>query len=169
MKYPYYFEYIVDTLTLRLPKDIEMLSDFIGQIATEDLANELIEAIDSVQNGDKDEVEIMINVPSVSSTCRGPPRRRLTGMRSIRGARWCWNRACPVGSQSSRSMAGGRCLWGLGARPGRGQQPGSAASAAVGAGHHGVFTTEWSCGYETPAQPSAPGGGALLVGCQLLL
>ena len=65
MKYPYYFEYIVDTLTLRLPKDIEMFSEFIGQIATDDLANEVIEAIDSVQNGDKDEVEIMINVPSV--------------------------------------------------------------------------------------------------------
>src|SRR5699024_7263269 len=65
MKYPYYFEYIVDTLTLRLPKDIEMFSEFIGQIATEDLANEVIEAIDSVQNGDKDEEEIMINVPSI--------------------------------------------------------------------------------------------------------
>src|SRR5699024_10808849 len=91
------------------------------------------------------------------------------GMRSIRGARWCWSRAYPVGSQSSRSMAGGRCLWGLGARLGRRKQPGSAASDAVGAGHHGVFTTEWSCGYGTPAQHSAPGGGALLVGRQLLL
>src|SRR5699024_12714040 len=65
MKYPYYYEYIVDTLTLRLPKDIEMFSEYIGQIATDDLANEVIEAIDSVQNGDKDEVEIMINVLSV--------------------------------------------------------------------------------------------------------
>src|SRR5699024_268475 len=65
MKYPYYFEYIVDTLTLRLPKDIEMFSEFIGQIATDDLANEVIEAIDSVQKGDKDEEEIMISAPSV--------------------------------------------------------------------------------------------------------
>src|SRR5699024_12697810 len=64
MKYPYYFEYIDDTLKLRLPKDIEMFAEFIGQIATEDLANELIEPIDSVQNGDKDEGEIMIKVHS---------------------------------------------------------------------------------------------------------
>src|SRR5699024_7311784 len=65
MKYPYYFEYIVDTLTLRLPNDIEMFSEFIRQIAEDDLANEVIEAIDYVQNGDKDEVKIMINVTYV--------------------------------------------------------------------------------------------------------
>ena len=65
MKYPYYFEYVGRSLILRLPKEIDTFADFIEQIATDDLANEVIEAIDSVQKGDKDEEEIMINVPSV--------------------------------------------------------------------------------------------------------
>src|SRR5699024_2411204 len=50
---------------MKLPEQIDMFSDFIEQIATDDLANEVIEAIDSVQKGDKDEEEIMINAPSV--------------------------------------------------------------------------------------------------------
>src|SRR5699024_10748074 len=65
MKYPYYFEYVGRSLILRLPKEIDKFADFIEQIATDDLANEVIEAIDSVQKGDKDEEEIMINAPSV--------------------------------------------------------------------------------------------------------
>src|SRR5699024_2976135 len=65
MKYPYYFEYVVRSLILRLPKEIDTFADFIEQIATDDLANEVIEAIDSVQKGYKDEEEIMINAPSV--------------------------------------------------------------------------------------------------------
>src|SRR5699024_2655220 len=65
MKYPYYFEYVVRSLILRLPKEIGTFADFIEQIATDDLANEVIEAIDSVQKGSKDEEEIMINAPSV--------------------------------------------------------------------------------------------------------
>src|SRR5699024_7001314 len=65
MKYPYYFEYIVDTLTLRLLKDIEMFSDFIGQIATEDRADEFIQIIDEVKAGKHDEYEIFFNAPTV--------------------------------------------------------------------------------------------------------
>jgi len=65
MKYPYYFEYIVDTLTLRLPKDIEMFSEFIGQIATEDRADEFIQIIDEVKEGRHDEYEIFFNAPTV--------------------------------------------------------------------------------------------------------
>ena len=65
MKYPYYFEYVGRSLILRLSKEIDTFADFIEQIATDDLANEVIEAIDSVQKGDKDEEEIMINAPSV--------------------------------------------------------------------------------------------------------
>src|SRR5699024_5436929 len=65
LKYPYYFEYVGRRLILRLPKEISIFANFIQLIATEDLANEVIEAIDSVQKGDKDEEEIMINAPSV--------------------------------------------------------------------------------------------------------
>src|SRR5699024_8378433 len=65
MKYPYYFEYIVDTLTLRLPKDIEMFSEVIGQIATEDRADEFIQIIDEVKEGRHDEYEIFFNAPTV--------------------------------------------------------------------------------------------------------
>src|SRR5699024_2227159 len=65
MKYPYYFEYVVRSLILRLPKEIDTFADFIEQIASDDLANEVIEAIDSVQKGDKDEEEILITAPSV--------------------------------------------------------------------------------------------------------
>src|SRR5699024_2036743 len=65
MKYPYYFEYIVDTLTLRLPKDIEMISESIGQIATEDRADEFIQIIDEVKEGKHDEYEIFFNAPTV--------------------------------------------------------------------------------------------------------
>src|SRR5699024_3826445 len=65
MKYPYYFEYIVDTVTLRLPKDIEMCSEFIGQIATEDRADEFIQIIDEVKEGKHDEYEIFFNALTV--------------------------------------------------------------------------------------------------------
>src|SRR5699024_5359703 len=47
------------------PKEISIFANFIQLIATEDLANEVIEAIDSVQKGYKDEEEIMINAPTV--------------------------------------------------------------------------------------------------------
>src|SRR5699024_3969313 len=65
MKYPYYFESVGRRLILRLPKEISILENFIQLIATEDLENEVIEAIDSVQKGYKDEEEIMINAPTV--------------------------------------------------------------------------------------------------------
>src|SRR5699024_441160 len=65
MKYPYYFEYIVDTLTLRLPKEINMFSHFIGQISTGDRADEFIQIIDEVRAGKHDEYEIFYNAPTV--------------------------------------------------------------------------------------------------------
>src|SRR5699024_728481 len=65
MKYSYYFEYVGRRLILRLPKEISIFANFIQLIATEDLAHEVIEAIDSVQKGYKDEEELMINAPTV--------------------------------------------------------------------------------------------------------
>src|SRR5699024_5841775 len=65
LKYPYYFEYVGRRLILRLTKEISIFANFIQLIVTEDLANEVIEAIDSVQKGDKDDEEIMINAPYV--------------------------------------------------------------------------------------------------------
>src|SRR5699024_6632063 len=65
MRYSYYFEYIGRSLVLRLPKEIHMFSEFIGLIATEDLANEVLETIDVVQQGETDEEELMINAPAV--------------------------------------------------------------------------------------------------------
>src|SRR5699024_3760310 len=66
MKYSYSFSYsYYGSLLLELPKKIELCANFIELIETDDLANEVIEAIDSVQKGDKDEEEIMINAPSV--------------------------------------------------------------------------------------------------------
>src|SRR5699024_4090427 len=66
MKYKYkFYRDPLDSLRMILPEQIDMFSDFIEQIATDDLANEVIKAIDSVQKGDKDEEEIMINTTSV--------------------------------------------------------------------------------------------------------
>src|SRR5699024_4789557 len=65
MKYPYYFEYIVDTLTLRLPKEINMFSHFIGQSSTGDREDEFIQIIDEVRAGKHDEYEIFYNAPTV--------------------------------------------------------------------------------------------------------
>src|SRR5699024_7458325 len=65
MKYPYYFEYIVDTLTLRLPKEINMFSHFIGQISTGDRADEFIQIIDEVRAGKHDDYEILYNAQNV--------------------------------------------------------------------------------------------------------
>src|SRR5699024_1496584 len=66
MKYPYYFEYIVDTLTLRLPKEIDMFSDFIELIATEDEVNEFIQISDEVKEGKHDQYEILFDAPMVT-------------------------------------------------------------------------------------------------------
>src|SRR5690625_6416920 len=66
MRYKYkFYRDPLDSLRMKLPEQIDMFSDFIEQIATDDLANEVIEAIDTVQKGDKDEEEIMINAPTV--------------------------------------------------------------------------------------------------------
>src|SRR5699024_6930740 len=66
MRYKYkFYRDPLDSLRMKLPEQIDMFSDFIRQIATDDLANEVIEAIDTVQKGDKDEEEIMINAPTV--------------------------------------------------------------------------------------------------------
>ena len=65
MEYPYSFEYIGRSLVLRLPKEINMFSEFICLIATEDLAKEVLETIDAVQQGETDEEEMMINAPTV--------------------------------------------------------------------------------------------------------
>src|SRR5699024_5264067 len=66
MRYKYkFYRDTLDSLRMKLPEQIDMFSDFIEQIATDDLVNEEIEAIDSIQKGDKDEEEIIINAPSV--------------------------------------------------------------------------------------------------------
>src|SRR5699024_575715 len=62
MRYKYkFYRDPLDSLRMKLPEQIDMFSDFIGKIATDDLANEVIEANDNIQKGDKDEKEIMIN------------------------------------------------------------------------------------------------------------
>src|SRR5699024_12053422 len=50
---------------MKSPKRHVMIANFNERIARDDLGNEVIEAIDSVQKGDKDEEDIMINAPSV--------------------------------------------------------------------------------------------------------
>src|SRR5699024_8243561 len=65
MKYPYYFEYVGRSLILRLSKEMGTLAEFIEPIATEHRRNEVIEAIDPVQQGERDEEERMIKAPSV--------------------------------------------------------------------------------------------------------
>src|SRR5699024_6565722 len=63
-KYKFYKDPL-DSLRIKLQVQIDMFYHFIGQIATNDLANEIIEQINSVQKGNKDEEEIMISAPSV--------------------------------------------------------------------------------------------------------
>jgi len=65
-KYPYSFTYSPDgMLLLDLPNEIRLFSHFIELIALEDEVNEIIESIDSVQRGDKESEEIMIDAPTV--------------------------------------------------------------------------------------------------------
>src|SRR5699024_2185870 len=66
MKYPYYFEYVGRSLILRLPKEIDMFSDFIELIATEDEVNEFIQIIDEVKEGKHDQYEILFDAPMVT-------------------------------------------------------------------------------------------------------
>src|SRR5699024_10764231 len=65
MKYSYYVEYIGLSFVVRLPKEIDSFADFIELIETDELANEVIETIDEVQQGETDEEEMMINAPTV--------------------------------------------------------------------------------------------------------
>ena len=65
-KYPFNFERdSFGYLVLKLPSEIRLFSHFIELIATEDLANEVLETIDAVQQGETDEEELMINAPTV--------------------------------------------------------------------------------------------------------
>ena len=66
MKYKYkFYRDPLDSLRMKLPEQIDMFSDFIGQIATEDRANEFIQIIDEVKEGKHDEYEIFFNAPTV--------------------------------------------------------------------------------------------------------
>ncbi|WP_216484251.1 tRNA-Val4 [Virgibacillus proomii] len=66
MKYKFsFYKDPLGTLRIKLPEEVDMFSDFIEQIATEELANEIIGSIDSVQKEEKVEEEIMINAPTV--------------------------------------------------------------------------------------------------------
>src|SRR5699024_8970146 len=68
MRYKYkFYRDPLDSLRMKLPEQIDMFSDFIGQIATDDLANEVIEAIDTLHKAYKDEEERMTNASSVLS------------------------------------------------------------------------------------------------------
>ena len=66
MRYKYkFYRDPLDSLRIKLPEQIDMFSDFIGQIATEDRANEFIQIIDEVKEGKHDEYEIFFNAPTV--------------------------------------------------------------------------------------------------------
>lgn len=49
-KYTFYRDQL-DSLRIQLPERIDMFSDFIGQIATEERANQFIQIIDEVKRG----------------------------------------------------------------------------------------------------------------------
>src|SRR5699024_7590623 len=63
-KYKFYRDPL-DSLRIKLPEQIDMFSDFIEQIATEDRADEFIQIIDEVKEGKHDEYEIFFNAPTV--------------------------------------------------------------------------------------------------------
>ena len=63
-KYKFYRDPL-DSLRIKLPEQIDMFSDFIELIATEDRADEFIQIIDEVKEGKHDEYEIFYNAPSV--------------------------------------------------------------------------------------------------------
>src|SRR5699024_8467961 len=65
-RYPFNFERdSVGYLMLKLPSKIRLFSHFIELIETDDLATEVIEAVDSVHKGDEDEEDIMINAQTI--------------------------------------------------------------------------------------------------------
>ena len=66
MRYKYkFYRDPLDSLRMKLPEQIDMFSDFIGQIATEDRADKFIQIIDEVKAGKHDEYEIFFNAPTV--------------------------------------------------------------------------------------------------------
>src|SRR5699024_7630652 len=66
MKYKYkFYRDPLDSLRIKIPEQIDMLYHSIGQIATEDRADEFIQIIDEVKEGKHDEYEIFYNAPTV--------------------------------------------------------------------------------------------------------
>lgn len=66
MKYNYtLYRDPLGSLRIRLPERIDMFSDFISLIATEERANQIIQIIDEVQEGKHDEYGIFYNAPTV--------------------------------------------------------------------------------------------------------
>ena len=66
MRYKYkFYRDPLDSLRIKLPEQIDMFSDFIELIATEDRADEFIQIIDEVKEGKHDEYEIFFNAPTV--------------------------------------------------------------------------------------------------------
>src|SRR5699024_12824343 len=55
----------LDSLRIKHQEEIDMFSDFIGQIATEDEVNEFIQIIDEVKERKHDEYEIFFNATTV--------------------------------------------------------------------------------------------------------
>src|SRR5699024_3593030 len=66
MKYKYkFYRDPLDSLRIKIPEQIDMFSDFIVQIATEDEVNEFIQIIDEVKAGKYDEYVILFNYSTV--------------------------------------------------------------------------------------------------------
>lgn len=67
MKYNYtlYRDHL-GSLRIRLPEHIDMFSDFIGLIATEEEVNEYIQIIDAVKNGKHEQFQILLDAPMVT-------------------------------------------------------------------------------------------------------
>lgn len=66
MKYYYSFTRTPSgRLLIKLPKKVELFSDFIEIIPTEERADEFIKIIDEVQEGKHKEYEIFYNAPTV--------------------------------------------------------------------------------------------------------
>jgi hypothetical protein len=65
MKYLYkFYRDHLDLLRIKLPDEIELFSDFLEDITTEEEADEYIEYIEKVLNGSYDNFEIQLNATS---------------------------------------------------------------------------------------------------------
>lgn len=66
MKYSYFFTRTPSgRLLIKLPKDVELFSDFIELISTEEDVKKIIETIDQVINGTYSEYELFLDAPTV--------------------------------------------------------------------------------------------------------